>query len=131
MFEKFISWFWNAPADESTTQTPAVPQVEVAAPPAPEPAPPEPPAKPVSVLHAMLLAVEEHEAGHPLLLRTTQWFDELIQKRGDALLVSVEHAVLTALAIKYPLLAPLILAAKASQQAAANAPAHSIPDGVP
>ena len=129
MLDKLLSWFWSAPADNSVSQTPTAP-VEMVAPTAPEPEP-LPQAKPISVIHAMLLAVEEHEAGHPLLLRTTQWFDELIQKRGDALLVSVEHAVLTALAIKYPLLAPLILAAKASQQAAANAPAHSIPDGVP
>jgi len=62
------------------------------------------PAKTVSVIHAMLAAIEEHEAGHPLLLKMTQWLDDLIASKGEALIQSVETAVLAALKAKYPML---------------------------
>ena len=80
------------------------------------------PAKVASVAHAMLETLEEHEAGHPLLLRMLGWLDGLLEKFGEPLMTSIEVKVLTVLAIKYPPLAPVALKVIADLHAKATAP---------
>jgi hypothetical protein len=66
------------------------------------------PAKAVSIVHAMLAELATHEQDHPILLHMTNWIDELIQQKGEAVLTGLEKAALAALAVKYPALAPFL-----------------------
>jgi hypothetical protein len=92
------------------------------------------PAKAVSVVHAMLFAIETHIGiSHPWIRRSVEVVDGLLEKYGEPLMAKVEHAALIALALKYPMLAPLLLQAKAQLPAPDPAPAQAppvLPQGV-
>lgn len=102
----WISWLFSF-----FTRARALPTAKLAAPP-----------KVVSVLHAILDEVQKHEGGHPILYAATEWLDELVEERGEEFLTAIERAALAALAVKYPILAPLVLAA-------ARPAANEVPPG--
>lgn len=64
------------------------------------------PQKTVTIIHAVLASIEQREAGHPLIVRTVTWIDEMVQKHAAPLIADMEMKALSFLAAKYPPLAP-------------------------
>lgn len=70
------------------------------------------PKKTISLVHVALMAIEAKEGSHPVLLSATKYIDGLVEAQGEELMTSVEHALIDALCIRYPLLAPMLIQAK-------------------
>lgn len=66
------------------------------------------PAKTVSVVKAMLDKIE-YESGHPVLLAATNFLEDMIVQHGEPFLEDLEAAILTALMVKNPALAPALM----------------------
>lgn len=80
-----------------------------------------------NVVHALLDELQEHLGEHPILLAFSEWLEENIEEHGDELLAPLERAVLAAIAVKYPLLAPVLFSAMNQPQTVQAEPPPASP----